>query len=401
MLNNWLFFTICLVLVLGQLLRFEPLPNIALYPHDLLIGVFLLVNSKIFIKKSVSKWRTRAFYNRHRQLIWLIGWLGLTGVLKLLISGQPTYLLYLARYFFYGTFLYLFSLFIQLKPIKFKVTRIRPTVVLFAQHLPLFFGLVALAMFVIQPDMRFFRSLGWDDHYYRLTGTLLDPNYTGIILAIGALITIKTTFFPSLTMTKHKLLQFFESTALLITLTLTYSRSSWLAFTFGLIIFLIAMKKGWDLNLPKVALIFTLIVTIMFSTFALAPKPGGEGVNLKRVYSLESRQLFDQQWLNSESVRPLNLVLGPSQAPKSNTHARLPNNLFITIFAWSGPIGVLLFLGVLIELVYKNRRLPIFLGTLVALLVFAQFNSITEPFVILIIGTLLVIEKNFSPAVTA
>ncbi len=390
MLNTWLFFSICLVLVLGQLLRFEPLPGIAIYPHDILIGIFLLINSKILIKKSISKWRTKGFYNRHRQLIWLIGWLGLTGLLKLLISGQPTYLLYLARFFFYSLFLFLFSLFTQPKPTRFIPTTIKPAIALFAQHLPLLFSLVALAMFVIQPDMRFFRSLGWDDHYYRLIGTLIDPNFTGIILTVGVLIAFKTTLIT----TKFKLLDVLELTALLISLTLTYSRSSWLAFGSGLLIYLIAMNKRRQLNLPKVVLLIVFIATAMISTFAIAPKPGGEGVNLKRVYSLESRQQFDQKWLSSESIRPLNLLLGPSQTPTSNTHAKLPNNIFITIFAWSGPIGVLLFLGVLIELVYKTRRTPIFLGILFALLVFAQFNSITEPFVILIIGTLLIIEKS-------
>src|SRR3989304_8999963 len=39
-----------------------------------------------------------------------------------------------------------------------------------------------LAQYILIPDTRFLAVLNWDDHYYRLLSTLLDPNFTGIIL---------------------------------------------------------------------------------------------------------------------------------------------------------------------------------------------------------------------------
>src|SRR3990170_8831618 len=40
------------------------------------------------------------------------------------------------------------------------------------------------------PDLRDLKYIGWDDHYFRLFGTFLDPAFMGIILVFGSLIAL-------------------------------------------------------------------------------------------------------------------------------------------------------------------------------------------------------------------
>ena len=46
------------------------------------------------------------------------------------------------------------------------------------------------AQYIFLPDLRDLKYLGWDDHYFRLVGTFLDPGFTGIILVFGFLLAL-------------------------------------------------------------------------------------------------------------------------------------------------------------------------------------------------------------------
>ncbi|MDZ7586275.1 MAG: hypothetical protein U0946_00850, partial [Patescibacteria group bacterium] len=46
------------------------------------------------------------------------------------------------------------------------------------------FVILAWAQYLFLPDTRFLLKFGWDEHYYRMIGTVLDPNYLGIMLGI-------------------------------------------------------------------------------------------------------------------------------------------------------------------------------------------------------------------------
>ena len=50
------------------------------------------------------------------------------------------------------------------------------------------------------PDLTYLKYLGWDDHYFRLTGTFLDPNFMGLVLVLGLGLEFsrkRPTFFKS------------------------------------------------------------------------------------------------------------------------------------------------------------------------------------------------------------
>ena len=61
------------------------------------------------------------------------------------------------------------------------------------------FILFSLGQYLLLPDLRLYKNLGFDDHYYRLAGTLLDPNFTGAIFAsLSIFFILKKDYFLSL-----------------------------------------------------------------------------------------------------------------------------------------------------------------------------------------------------------
>ena len=43
---------------------------------------------------------------------------------------------------------------------------------------------IGFLQYVLYPNLRYLLYLGWDDHYLRLFGSLLDPNFTGVMLVL-------------------------------------------------------------------------------------------------------------------------------------------------------------------------------------------------------------------------
>lgn len=128
------------------------------------------------------------------------------------------------------------------------------------------FVFLGLAQYLLFPDMRYLKLLGFDDHYFRLIGTLYDPNFSGAILsAITLYFFIKSKYlWGSLS---------------LVSLALTFSRASYLSFFVGLILYTYLSKKFK---------LLTLLIAISILVI-LVPKPFGEGVNLLRTFSIYSR----------------------------------------------------------------------------------------------------------------
>jgi hypothetical protein len=129
-------------------------------------------------------------------------------------------------------------------------------------------GIFGLMQYLFIPDTRQLFVLGWDDHYYRLISTFLDPAFTGIILVLTILLTISYL----------KKRVFMIVGINMLALALTFSRASYLAGGIG--IFLLSYTKFR--NLRKIVLImlcFSLLVLLL-------PKPAGEGVNLLRTKSI-------------------------------------------------------------------------------------------------------------------
>jgi hypothetical protein len=135
--------------------------------------------------------------------------------------------------------------------------------------------------YFFSPDLRFLYIFGWDDHYFRLVSTFLDPTFTGLLLVLCSFVSFFC--FRLYRRPRYLLLSFI----FLLTTFFTYSRSSYLAFFIGFIPFL---GKRTLLFLGMIVFVFVLI-------FPFLPRPGGEGVNLLRTQSvLLKGKNFSEGW---------------------------------------------------------------------------------------------------------
>lgn len=214
----------------------------------------------------------------------------------------------------------------------------------------LFTGLGLLQYFFL-PDVRFLAYLGFDDHYYRLIGSLLDPNFTGLILAVLVVISP-----PPLLLIP------------LIALVLTFSRASFLALAVGLVYLSLTNRR------------FKLLLSLFFLSLFLylVPKPFGEGVNLWRTFSIVSR--FENQ-KNALVLFVQKPILGHGfNTLKQTGNGDIPNltsgvdNSFLFVLATTGLAGFIAFLYFL-KTAFRGIKLPAIKAALIIIFVHALFNN--------------------------
>lgn len=215
------------------------------------------------------------------------------------------------------------------------------------------FGLI---QYILIPDVRFLKDFGFDDHYFRLVGTLLDPNFTGLILAAFSLFLIGRN-------------KYIYSLVTLLALALTFSRTSYLSFLVGLIVLITLQKK-----LKLVLLLLSLALFVF-----LIPKPFGEGVNLLRTYSIFSRIETQTQAINLFLEKPLfghgfNTLKFRSD-PEYPVRASGVDNSFLFVLATTGALGGVAFALLLFKIGQALSHYPNYFSIYVSLLVHSLFNN--------------------------
>lgn len=207
------------------------------------------------------------------------------------------------------------------------------------------FIVLGLFQYCFIPDSRFLLRYGWDEHYYRLIGTVLDPNYAGAMYGMIGLFGLDR--FLSSRKRTGVLLGIFSTVALVLTL----SRASWISTGVALIFCLISKGPTFHRrsDLYKMA-VGVSVVSIL--VFFIAPKPGGEGVNLFRTNSIAQRVKTWEQAVMMWKTYPL-LGVGfnnynvSSQKlhfdidPKSHA-ANSPDSSWLLLLSTTGAIGVVL-----------------------------------------------------------
>jgi len=234
------------------------------------------------------------------------------------------------------------------------------------------FGLI---QYFAWPDLTSLKYIGWDPHYYRLAGTFLDPNFTGIILVLTIILLI-SKFKPSI-------FQYSLFIILYLSLALTYSRASWLAFLGGVgSWFWLKEKKGGIKTI--IFIIFIIIITA-----AVLPRgPGGEGVKLERVSSVLSRVGSWQQALIIAKDKPIFGVGFNTYRYAQKKYGFLAedwqtshsgggmDNSFLFVLATSGILGLLGLLGWLGKIfILSFKKSPLVFASLVAILIHSLFNN--------------------------
>lgn len=223
-------------------------------------------------------------------------------------------------------------------------------------------GLVAYLFFAcIQyiwiPDTRIIKLLGYDDHYFRAIGTLLDPNLSAII------------YIWAFYWFDNKKNSLFWQTVSILLLAASFSRSGYLAFVFSL--FLIFLR---DFRWSRFVWIPILFVFVWF-----VPKPFGEGVNLTRTYSVSSRIENTKENL---SIKPTRLLFGEGYnfvTTNKNTNytnrSSSVDNSYLYLIKTIGIVGLIGFLYLVADFFAVVRRENWAIGAFGALMIGGILNN--------------------------
>lgn len=327
-LNKFLVIATLLSVAFGQLTRIELNNFPAFFVHDVIIFTFVVINLSKLRKISKDK-LLRPF-----ALLLFINLIAHT------ISGTLTSIgiLYLFRITIYFTF-YLFIRNIQISFRKTAAMLLAGTITL----------VIAYSQYFLLPDTRYLAYLGWDDHLNRIIFPHFDPTYTAILLSL----------FFLLTLDRNRL---FLTILAIPAILLTYSRSTFIA----LALVIISKHKKY---LPYVIAILLVIPVL--------PRRFGEGTNLLRAYSIQTRIEHDKEILKLAIENPL-LGIGFNNVAAylyggfdRHNHATSANNSLIQIFATSGILGAIIFL----RIGYLIYRRSMYKPSLLFLAISSLFNN--------------------------
>ncbi len=213
------------------------------------------------------------------------------------------------------------------------------------------FLVIGLLQYFLLPDVRFLRYLGFDDHYFRLIGSFLDPNFTGLVLAVLVIL----ASWP-------------VRLAPLLALGLTFSRASFFSLVIGLL-YLSLVKRQF-----KILLTIILLALLLY----IIPKPFGEGVNLWRTFSITSRLENQKNAFNQFAQKP---IFGYGfNTLKQTIDGDIPNltsgvdNSFLFVLVTTGLLGFTPFLNFL-KIALSGIKSPLVKTALVTILVHSLFNN--------------------------
>lgn len=401
-LNLFLFLLLCGLLSLGQLQRVPLGPFTAIYLHEIVLIIWsaLLFFSNQSIHFSQLKRLFFAIKSSPVKIVLLVisivGW-----ILAAITNSLPLWtVLFTARLIFYLTWAWLV---VSTKPISQNWWR---TGYLAAG---LSIMLLGFLQYIFIPDTRFLSILGWDDHYYRLLSTQLDPNFTGLLLTITLFWWWSTPFswwqWLIHGLNKQQLGWVQQATTiavsglLLLAIGLTFSRASWLALLVGLGVVASAQKKyRTQLIAPSSLMVAGIGGLIIFATLFM--QPTGEGKNLLRTASVTARLSATSIWL--QSLTPYQLLLGRGLfVPPPTTlhvaegisadHANLPDNVLILAISSFGIVGTILLLILCYQWLSSHQQPALTLAILAAVLTHSMFNnSLLQVFVLLfVLGNLI------------
>lgn len=129
--------------------------------------------------------------------------------------------------------------------------------------------------YLLVPDLRALKYIGWDDHLGRLVGTYFDPGFTASILLLG---TVTASIFF---MERNIKTFLFLEIIFLATMVVTYARSSYLSF--------LGVSAALFLIYPKVRTHLIFLIFLFFVLIMALPRVSSEGTRLERIESVKAR----------------------------------------------------------------------------------------------------------------
>lgn len=244
--------------------------------------------------------------------------------------------------------------------------------------------IIGWLQYFLYPDLRNLYYLGWDPHYFRIFGSFFDPNYFGLmqVLFITLLISGKIN--------KISLISLFAS---LVSLAFTYSRSSFLSLAASLSYFSIIKKKY----------LYFLVLFMFISGLVLLPRPGGAGVELERLFSIEQRienwkdtaSIFIKHPLTGVGFNTLRYVRRNYQFLSEDwltSHSAAGvDNSFLYVAVTTGILGLIIYVKMLFSAFQEVKLLGKL--TTIAVIIHSLFlNTLFYPFVMIFLFTVWAID---------
>ncbi|EKE13691.1 MAG: hypothetical protein ACD_12C00867G0002 [uncultured bacterium] len=350
-----LFYITALLFSLGQLGRvsfFNQQVNFYLYEVTLVFSIFFLF----------FKYRFQPIKHERKKIIPIILFLGVLLISMLIdwtkysLFENIVGLLYLCRLHLY----LIFFIYLQYhtKTDKNFLKVVKKGIFLIA----ILTIISTLVQYFFYPDLRNLLYQDWDPHLYRTFGVFFDTSIAAAIFGI---------FFLTVNQPIIKIIY-------LALVALSFSRSIYLGLSLTLIYFFINQKQ-----IKKIIFFFLFFIALIF----FIPKPAGEGVNLKRLYSINSRAEDYRQGINLWIKKPIfgygyDRIRYIKNSKSIHSGATFSSS-FLTILVSSGILGLLSFIWVLWSLRKSNKLAPILLIFLCIVSLFD--NVLLHPFILFLL----------------
>lgn len=378
-----------IALLLGQFGGVDIIPGVRVFLHDVaLLCIVSFFFFRAFRRKKISSIKGKLI----RPMIYFAS----AALVSLLlnIGGFSHVQLFLGSLYLWRFLLY-FGLYIVVLNEHIAPSVWRRGVYLFGVA----FAIIGLVQYIVFPSLRSFLDQGWDEHYYRLFSTFLDPNFAGLFLVIS--------FFLGLSYMSKKpsVIWFITQGILLVSIALTHSRSSFVAFVGALIVFVLCTKKFFLLGI----LVFAGII------YALIPS---YGVDTNRLLRSDSTLARIESYTKSVAAARIAPIFGIGynmlrfQAARErmldvdgiiSRDAGGLNSSLMVIFVTTGIVGFSLFLYLVFHIVrivlsIQGSAAYATISALVAILLHSLFNnSMLYPWILLWVWVMVgSIEKQAS-----
>lgn len=346
-------FVFILLLILsspiGVLVRVSLFENVKIYPQDVIAGlvlisilIYIVINLNKFKKNNLLK--SIVIFNIIALFSLIVNLINLTSE-QLIVSA-----LYLVRLDSYLSLLFIGSIGFSL----FQKKLLRKIFVLASASIVI----AGFTQYFFYNNLRNLYYLGWDEHLYRMFSTFLDPNYAGLIFALFSVVLLGLVLIYSQKGGyKLKLLYYISFLLIFVAMLLTYSRTAVLAFVFGGSFLLISLRR---------LKAFIILVVVMLISVFLVSDVSIEGLNPLRIASSEARISSMKEGLSIFIDKPI-LGVGFNayryaqiergfrnieSSILSNADAGTDNS-FIFILATAGIVGLVSYLFVWLQIVFK------------------------------------------------
>ncbi len=354
---NIIFYLTAFLFSLGQLGRisfFNQQVNFYLYEVALTLSLFFLFLKYHFqpIKEAWKKYKPLFFFLIILLVSQFIDWSKYNPFENTVAS------LYFFRLILYFSYFFYLQYYLKRKKNFSKVIK----------HGFLMIAILTIVSTLIQyflyPDLRNLLYQGWDPHLYRTFGVFFDTSIAAAIFGI---------LFLTINQPVIKIIY-------LILIALSFSRAIYLGLSLTLI-YMFVQKKQFK----KILLFLLFFIVLIF----IIPKPAGEGVNLKRLYSITSRAEDYRQGINLWKNKPLigygyNRLRYIKNSDSIHSGATFSSS-FLTILVSSGILGLFSFIWALWSLRKSNKITPILLIFLSIISLFD--NILLHPFILFLLFT--------------